>query len=327
MTPVQIRRFADGEVWCQVQESVRGCDVFIIQSTCPPVNDNLMELLLLVDAIKRASAKSITAIMPYYGYARQDRKTKARVPISAALVAKLIESAGVDRVCAIDLHCGQIQGFFSCAVDNLFGQPTLAYAFSKTISNLEDIVVVSPDAGGAERADYFRDALEKITEKKISMAMMNKKRVEDNKVAHMELIGDVNGKNCVIVDDMIDTAGTLCFAAETLKKAGAKSVYACASHGLLNGNGKDNIIKSCLEKVFLLNTIPLPEEKQHEKIITVSIADLVAKAITKIIGSSSLSTLFEHLALISEQKLKENHESENGIEDKTLIKLNGDIIE
>eukprot|EP00818_Percolomonas_sp_WS_P003803 CAMPEP_0117447930 /NCGR_PEP_ID=MMETSP0759-20121206/7130_1 /TAXON_ID=63605 /ORGANISM="Percolomonas cosmopolitus, Strain WS" /LENGTH=441 /DNA_ID=CAMNT_0005240283 /DNA_START=39 /DNA_END=1364 /DNA_ORIENTATION=- len=294
LTPVTIRRFADGETWCQVQESVRGCDVFIVQSTCSPVNDHLMELLLLVDAIKRASARSITAVMPYYGYARQDRKTKARVPISAALVAKLIESAGVERVCSLDLHCGQIQGFFSCAVDNLFGQPKLANAFAQTYQgDLEnDIVVVSPDAGGTERADYFRDALANLLGRDVGMAMMNKKREEANKVARMELIGDVTGKDCIIVDDMIDTAGTLCLAASRLEESGARRVFACASHGLLNGPGVSRIVESVLERVFILNTIPLPQDKQHQKIVSVSVADVLSQTIERINTGSSVSTLF-----------------------------------
>ena len=277
-------------------------DVYVIQSTCTPVNDNFMELCLIVDALKRASCNRITAVVPYYGYARQDRKTKPRVPISAALVSRLLESSGVDRVLSVDLHCGQIQGFFNIPVDNLHAKPVLVDQFYqrivlgeslKTVSDYQGLVVVSPDAGGAERADNFRTALnEQDPSLQASMAVMNKKRVEANKVSTMELVGNVEGKHCVIVDDMIDTAGTLAMCAQILKDNGAKRVFACATHGLFNGAGVKKMEESVIEKVIVTNTVPLPAEKQHEKIIQVCVSKLVGEAIRRVHNEESVSSLF-----------------------------------
>ena len=272
-------------------------DVYVIQSTCTPVNDNFMELCLIVDALKRASCNRITAVVPYYGYARQDRKTKPRVPISAALVSRLLESSGVDRVLSVDLHCGQIQGFFNIPVDNLHAKPVLVQAFHRIILESDEdfsgLVVVSPDAGGAERADNFRTALNHADPKlQASMAVMNKKRVEANKVATMELVGNVEGKHCVIVDDMIDTAGTLVMCAQILKDNGAKRVFACATHGLFNGTGVKKIEESVIEKVIVTNTVPLAPEKTHQKIVSVCVSQLVGEAIRRVHNEESVSSLF-----------------------------------
>eukprot|EP00817_Percolomonadidae_sp_ATCC50343_P007037 CAMPEP_0117420034 /NCGR_PEP_ID=MMETSP0758-20121206/1465_1 /TAXON_ID=63605 /ORGANISM="Percolomonas cosmopolitus, Strain AE-1 (ATCC 50343)" /LENGTH=342 /DNA_ID=CAMNT_0005201433 /DNA_START=18 /DNA_END=1046 /DNA_ORIENTATION=- len=312
LSPINIKRFADGEIWCQVEKSVRGQEVYIIQSTSTPVNDNLMELFVIADACRRASAKSITAVMPYFGYARQDRKTKARVPITASLVAKLIESAGVNRVIAVDLHCGQIQGFFpNIPVDNLYGQPPLAKKIFKELteqykdkenSPLRDhgITIVSPDAGGAERADFFRKCFQKCSGLKCSMAMMNKKREEHNKVAKMELIGDVKDTLCIIVDDMIDTAGTLCKAGDTLKEAGATVVIAASSHGLFNGTAVSRIHKSSLEAIYVLDTVAMSKDKKKtceelkcSKIKYVTVASLLGEAIVRTNRGMSIGELFE----------------------------------
>ncbi|KAF0972048.1 hypothetical protein FDP41_009744 [Naegleria fowleri] len=302
LTETKIYKFADSEIGVQIMENVRGVNVYVIQSTCTPVNDNFMELCLIVDALKRASCNRITAVVPYYGYARQDRKTKPRVPISAALVSRLLESSGVDRVLSVDLHCGQIQGFFNIPVDNLHAKPVLVHAFHHQIilneglkneSDYKGLVVVSPDAGGAERADNFRTALVTLDPKiQASMAVMNKKRLEANKVATMELVGNVEGKHCVIVDDMIDTAGTLVMCAQILKDNGAKRIFACATHGLFNGTGVQRIQDSVIEKVIVTNTVPLAPEKQHPKIIQVCVSELVGEAIRRVHNEESVSSLF-----------------------------------
>mmetsp|Transcript_9150 Transcript_9150/g.13530 ORF Transcript_9150/g.13530 Transcript_9150/m.13530 type:complete len:345 (-) Transcript_9150:1446-2480(-) len=316
LTPVDIQQFADGEIWCQVKKSVRGHDVFIIQSTSTPVNDNLMELFILADACRRASAKSITAIIPYFGYARQDRKTQARVPITASLVARLIETSGINRVVCVDMHCGQIQGFFpTIPSDNLGGQITLAQSIftdltlkyksdtgNKKDSVLSDhhITIVSPDAGGAERADYFRKCFKHYSGLKSNMAMMNKKRDENNMVSKMELIGKVKGTLCIIVDDMIDTAGTLCKAAEMLAEAGATSVICACSHGLFNGKAIERIHNSKLSKVYCLDTIMMSKENEEKmtklgsnKIKYISVAKLLGQTIIRVNRGLSIGELFD----------------------------------
>lgn len=297
---ISIKQFADGEIGIQVQENVRGKDIYIIQPTCPPgVNNNMMELLLLISTMRRASARSITAVMPYYGYARQDRKMQSRVPISAADVARLMESMGVDRVVAVDLHCGQIQGFFSpsCPCDNLDGGVVAIPYFSEMLrrSGIEDddVVVVSPDAGGVYRAKKFRDGLQQMGMKNTGLAMIVKQRQRANMISQMDLVGDVAGKTVIIVDDMIDTAGTLCKAGAELKKFGAKKVYAFATHGLFNGPAITRIEKSDFEKVVVCNTIPLAPNKQIDKIEQLSVAELLANTIHAIQFKTSVSNSFD----------------------------------
>lgn len=292
-----IKRFADGECNIQIHESIRGKDVYIIQPTCYPVNENLVELLLLISTMKRTSARKITAIIPYYGYARADRKMSSRVPISAADVAKMLETMGVDRVIAIDLHSGQIQGFFgpSVPVDNLEAQIIMVEYLlnSKIIEDYSNLVIVSPDAGGVYRAKSFADILISKTNANIGLTMIVKQRVKANEVAKMELVGNVKDCECIIIDDMIDTAGTLCLAAEELKKHGAKKVYAFATHGLFSGNAYRNINQSCLEKVVVTNTIPLRKgEESTEKIVQLSVGVLIAEAIRRIQHNESLSEIF-----------------------------------
>ena len=257
----EVVTFSDGEVSVSIQESVRGSDVFVVQSTSSPVNDHLMELLIMIDAFKRASAGRITAVIPYMGYARQDRKAKARDPISAKLVADLITAAGADRVLSMDLHCPQIQGFFDIPVDHLLGVPILApYFVEKFKDNKDDVMVVSPDLGSVTRARNFANYLD------APIAIIDKRRPKANVSEIMNIIGEINGKNVVIIDDIIDTAGTLCNAANALKERGAKSVRACATHGVLSGPAIQRIEESALEEIILLDTIQLPEEKQIEKI-------------------------------------------------------------
>jgi len=263
LTPMKRERFKDGEIFVQVEQNIRGCDCYIIQSLSTPVNDHIMELLLIIDTCRRASAKRIIAVTPYYGYARQDRKNKPRVPISAAVVAMILECVGLDKLVAVDLHCGQIQGFFKIPVDNLAGAKTLMQYFSQTFKDLKDVCVVSPDAGGVERALNFRKYLAESSELKLSSAMMSKHREKSNEVETMELVGHVDGKDCVIVDDMIDTAGTLSFCAKILKDHGAGRIFACASHALLNGKAIENIEDSVLEDVIVLNSILPTKEKKR----------------------------------------------------------------
>ena len=254
----EVSTFSDGEIVVNIQESVRGADVFIIQSTCSPVNNNLMELLIMIDACKRASAGRITAVIPYYGYARQDRKAKARDPITAKLVANVIVAAGVDRVLTMDLHANQIQGYFDIPVDHLMGGPILVRHFEKM--NIEDLVVVSPDHGSVARARKFAEYLD------VPIAIVDKRRPKNNVSEVMNIIGDVDGKNLILLDDMIDTAGTLCNAAEILKKFGAKDIYACCTHPVLSGPAIERIANSAIKEVIVLDTIPLTEEKQIDKI-------------------------------------------------------------
>lgn len=292
---VTVSRFSDGEVNVMVHENVRGKDVYIVQPTCVPVNENLMELLLMVSTMRRASARRITAVIPYYGYARQDRKMAARVPISAADVARLLEAMGIDRVIAVDLHCGQIQGFFGprVPVDNLDGGLVGVEYFGEQ-HELIHPVIVSPDAGGVARAKNFREWLSrKYDIKDVGLAMIIKQRLKANEIDRMDLVGNVEGSDCIIVDDMIDTAGTLCKAAQHLADHGARNVYAFASHGLFNGPANERITKSALKEVVVVNTTMLPENcAQNPKIKQLDIAPLLAQAIQNIHSKKSVSMLF-----------------------------------
>jgi ribose-phosphate pyrophosphokinase len=279
-----VSRFSDGEVYVQINENVRGQDVFVIQPTCPPVNDTLMELLVMIDAFKRASARRITAVLPYYGYGRQDRKVMPRVPISAKLVADLITAAGASRVLALDLHAGQIQGFFNIPVDHLFAAPVMIDYLAK--KDLQDVVLVSPDAGGVERARAIAKRL------KAGLAIIDKRRDAPNVTAFMYLIGDVDGKDAVIIDDMIDTAGTLIQAADALKREGARRILACAVHGVLSGPAIPRIGSSALEELVICNSIPLPSDQALPKLRVLSVGPLLAEAIRRIHDEESVSTLF-----------------------------------
>ena len=281
----EVSTFSDGEIAVSIQETVRGSDVFVVQSTNAPVNNNLMELLIMVDALKRASAGRITAVMPYYGYARQDRKSRSRDPITAKLVADLITAAGADRVLTMDLHAAQIQGFFNIPLDHLVGMPILAREFVK--KEIEDLVVVSPDLGSVTRARNFANYLD------APIAIIDKRRPKANVSEIMNIIGEINGKNVVIIDDIIDTAGTLCNAANALKERGAKSVRACATHGVLSGPAIQRIEESALEEIILLDTIQLPEEKHIDKIDVVTVAEVFAEAIKRIYNDQCLSSLFD----------------------------------
>jgi len=280
-----IGRFSDGEVFVNINETVRGTDVFIIQPTHPPVNEHLMELLIIIDAFKRASAGRITAVLPYYGYARQDRKAKARDPITAKLVADLLTTAGADRVLTMDLHAAQIQGYFNIPVDHLLGVPILAKYFQN--KNLEDIVVVSPDLGSVTRARNFANHLD------APIAIIDKRRPKANVSEVMNIIGDIKDKNVILIDDMIDTAGTICQAAEALKKFGAKEVYACCTHPVLSGPAIERIQNSEIKELITTDTIQLPEEKRIDKIKVMSVDRLFAEAINRIYKNASVSEIFE----------------------------------
>lgn len=281
-----IREFSDGEHWIQIQENVRGADVFVVQPTCAPTDRNLMQLLLMIDALKRASAERITAVLPYYGYARQDRKDKPRMPISAKLVAMLIESAGAHRVLCVDLHAAQIQGFFDVPVDHLFAAPVMIDALRQA-GQAEGLTVVSPDAGGVERARAFAKHLA------APLAILDKRREQANVADIINIIGEVKGRNCLIVDDLIDTAGTLVKGAEALLEAGASAVSACATHGVLSGPAIERIEKSLVTEVLLTNTIPLRQDALNcSKIRCVSVAPLLARAISSIHEETSVSSLF-----------------------------------
>ncbi|MFZ9595533.1 MAG: ribose-phosphate pyrophosphokinase [Bdellovibrionia bacterium] len=283
---VELRRFSDGELFVEIKENVRGRDVYLIQSTCRPVNDTLMELLIMIDALKRASAKEITAVVPYYGYARQDRKVAPRTPISAKLVADLLTSAGATRVVAMDLHAGQIQGFFNIPFDNLFSSPVLLDYIKQNMPQ-DNLVIVSPDAGGVERARAFAKRLN------ATVAMVDKRRVGPNIAKAMNIIGDVKDKLAIILDDMIDTAGTLTEATEAVMKAGAIQVYAAATHGVLSGPAIERIKNSQIQKAIITDTIPLSEEARASgKIVQLSVADLLAEAIYRIHNYDSVSSLF-----------------------------------
>ena len=280
-----VTKFSDGEISVNIWETVRGLDVYIIQSTCSPVNDNLMELLIMIDAMKRASAGRINAIIPYYGYARQDRKAKARDPITAKLVADLIMAAGADRVLTMDLHANQIQGYFDIPVDHLLGMPILAKYFKER--HMDDLVVVSPDHGSVTRARNLAQYLN------CPIAIIDKRRPEPNKREIMNIIGNIEDKNCIIKDDMIDTAGTICNAANAIKDLGARSVRAAATHPVLSGPAVDRIKASAIEELVLLNTVPLSEEKKLTKMTFLSAAPLFAEAMTRVFTNGSISVLFD----------------------------------
>jgi len=281
----QVTRFRDGECYVQIQENVRGADVFVLQSTCRPVDEHLMELLLMIDALKRASARRITAVIPYYGYARQDRKDKPRVPISSKLVADLLTTAGANRALVIDPHTPQLQGFFNIPVDHLFASPVLVDHFKKLA--LPNLTVVSPDAGGVERARFFAKKID------APLAIVDKRRVEMNVAEVMNVIGDVGERTCLVIDDLIDTAGTLVKTAAALMEKGASLVYACASHPVLSGPAVQNISQSCITEVVVTNTIPLSEAATREpKIKVLNIAGLIGRAIQSIHEETSVSRLF-----------------------------------
>jgi ribose-phosphate pyrophosphokinase len=280
-----VKQFADGETYPQILENVRGADVFVVQPTCHPVNDHLMELLLMISALKLASAERITAVLPYYGYARQDRKDKPRVPISAKLVASLLETAGADRVLALDLHAAQIQGFFDIPVDHLFASPVLVEHFKAL--NIPQLTVVSPDPGGVERARAFAKRLN------CPLAIIDKRRPEANVAEVMNVVGNVEGRHCLVVDDLIDTAGTLVKSTEALLAKGASGVSACATHAVLSGPALKRIEESELDMVVFTNSIPLSEEaRKSKKIRSLSIAGLLAEAIRSIHEETSVSVLF-----------------------------------
>jgi len=286
----QVIRFRDGECYVQIQENVRGADVFVMQPTCRPVDEHLMELLLMIDALKRASARRITAVMPYFGYARQDRKDKPRSPISSKLVADLLTTAGTHRALIVDLHTPQLQGFFNIPVDHLFASPVLVDHFRKLA--LPNLTVVSPDAGGVERARFFAKKVD------AALAIVDKRRVEINVAEVMHVIGDVDGRTCLIIDDLIDTAGTLVKTADALMENGATSVYACASHAVLSGPAVENITNSVIKEVVVTNTIPLSPEadaartQKGGKISVLSIAGLIGRAIQANHEETSVSKLF-----------------------------------
>ena len=281
-----VGKFNDGESAINIGEVVRGSDVFVIQSTCTPVNDNLVELLIMIDALKRASAGRITAVMPYFGYARQDRKAKARDPISAKLVANLITVAGADRVLTMDLHTPQLQGFFDIPVDHLLGVPVLAGYFQEKFKSYDDLVAVSPDVGSVTRTRKFAERLD------IPIAIIDKRRPKANVSEIMNVVGDVKNKKVVLIDDLIDTGGTICNAAGALIEMGATEVYACCTHGVLSGPAFEKIENSCIKELVTLNTIPLPAGRNTKKITSLSVAAIFAEAIERIYGDKSISTLF-----------------------------------
>ncbi|EJT6165708.1 ribose-phosphate diphosphokinase [Clostridium perfringens] len=284
----EVGTFSDGEISVNIKETVRGCDVFIVQSTCSPVNNNLMELLIMIDAFKRASAGRINAVIPYYGYARQDRKAKSRDPITAKLVADLLTAAGADRVLTMDLHAAQIQGYFNIPVDHLLGSPILAkYFVEKGLADRDDVVVVSPDLGSVTRARKFADKLN------APIAIIDKRRPKANVSEIMNIIGDVKDKVCILIDDMIDTAGTITNAANALKDLGAKNVYACCTHGVLSGPAFERINNSAIEELVMLNTIALPEGEGLNKFKSLSVAPIMADAINRIYDDEPLSGLFQ----------------------------------
>ncbi len=281
----EVTRFADGEVYVEIKENVRGVNCFVVQPTCAPVNDNLMELLVMIDALKRASAGSIIAVIPYFGYARQDRKSKPRTPISARLVADLLTAAGVNRVLAIDLHAGQIQGFFNIPVDHVYGMPVLMDHLRTQFSS--DAVIVSPDAGGVERARAYSKRLG------ASLAIIDKRRPAPNVSEVVNIIGDVRGRDAIIIDDMVDTAGTLCAAAQAVMDKGARAVFACASHGVLSNPALQRIIASPLQELLITDTVPPREDvRACSKIKVLTVAKLLGEAVKRIHHGDSISSLF-----------------------------------
>lgn len=279
-----LKRFSDGEIRFQILENVRGADVFVVQPSCPPVNESIMELLIMIDAFKRASARRITAVMPYYGYARQDRKDRPRVPISAKVLGDLLTAVGVNRLLTMDLHAGQIQGFFNIPVDHLFAAPVILDYFESV--NLPDVTIVSPDAGGVERARFLAKQL------KTDLAIIDKRRVDANEAEIMNIIGDIQGKDVVIVDDMIDTAGTLVKAAQALRDQGARKIFAAVTHPVLSGPAISRLESSVLEKVIVTNSIKIGPEKQIERLEILSVAALMGEAICSIHEETSVSRLF-----------------------------------
>ncbi|MDQ0274051.1 ribose-phosphate pyrophosphokinase [Peptoniphilus koenoeneniae] len=288
MAKCEVKKFSDGEIQLDIGETARGKDVYIIQSTSSPVNDNLMELLILLDALKRASAGRINVVIPYYGYARQDRKTKAREPITSKLVADLLETAGADRVVAMDLHAGQIQGYFNIPVDHLSAIPYLSNYFEKIVKDSsEDFVVVSPDLGGVTRARTFANRLN------LPIAIIEKRRPKPNVSEVMNIIGDIEGKDCILIDDIVDTAGTICQAAKALKDNGAKKVYGCATHAVLSGPAYDRIESSVMEEFVVTDTIKVGEDKLKGKLSQISVAPIFASAIRRINANTSVSQMFD----------------------------------
>lgn len=281
----EVMRFSDGEIQIRLEDSVRGCDCYIIQSTCAPVNDHLMEVLIMIDALKRASAKAINVVLPYYGYGRQDRKARARDPITAKLVANLLETAGADRVISLDLHAMQIQGFFDIPVDHLVGVPILGQYFKQ--KELQDIVVVSPDHGGVVRARRLADDLQ------APLAIIDKRRPEPNVSEVMNIIGSVKGKTCILIDDIIDTAGTIVLAADALLKEGAKEIYACCTHPVLSGPAMERLERAPIKEIIVTNTIPITHPNPSRKIRVLSVAPLVGEAIIRVHEELSISKLFE----------------------------------
>jgi len=281
----EVSRFSDGEVYVQINENVRGADVFVIQPTCPPVNDTLMELLIMIDALKRASAHRITAVLPYYGYSRQDRKVQPRVPITAKLVADLLEAAGINRVLALDLHAGQIQGFFKVPVDHLFAGPVVMIDYLRK-KELHDPVIVAPDAGGVERARAIAKRFN------AGLAIIDKRREGPNQAAAMHLIGEVKGRDAVVIDDMVDTAGTLIQAVSALAREGARRILACGVHAVLSGPALERIAASPLEEVVVTNSIPVSAAKRAARVTVLSVAPLLGEAIRRIHDEESVSTLF-----------------------------------
>ncbi|MGM9993912.1 MAG: ribose-phosphate diphosphokinase [Candidatus Avigastranaerophilus sp.] len=284
--PMIVKNFADGEIYVQVQESIRGDDVFIVQPICNPVNENLMELLIIIDAFKRASAKSITAVIPYYGYARQDRKTSGREAITAKLVADLLTTAGADRILAMDLHTGQIQGFFNILVDHIYATNVIVDYVKKLEIPKDDLVIVSPDMGGVTRSRYFAKQMD------CPMAIIDKRRNRHNEAIAVNIIGDIADKTCIMFDDIIDTAGTICGAAQLLKEKGAKDVYVCATHPVFSGPALERLEKAPIKEVIVTNTIPLNKSFLPEKIKQLSVAPLLGEAISRIHDGESVSSLF-----------------------------------
>lgn len=283
--PMVRKRFADGELYIQIQESIRGCDVYLVQPTCHPVNDHLMELLIMIDACRRASARQITAVIPYYGYARADRKTAGRESITAKLVANLMTKAGANRVLAMDLHSAQIQGYFDIPCDHVYGSPVVIdYIASK---HIDDLVVVSPDVGGVARARAFAKKLNDAP-----LAIIDKRRQAHNVAEVMNLIGDVRGKTAVLVDDMIDTAGTICEGARLLRREGAEQVYACATHAVFSPPASERLSSGLFEEVIVTNTIPVPDERRFDQLTILSVANLLGEAIWRIHEESSVSSMF-----------------------------------
>ncbi|QED45883.1 ribose-phosphate diphosphokinase [Cytobacillus dafuensis] len=281
-----VQRFSDGEITINIEESIRGCDVYVIQSTSSPVNEHLMELLIMIDALKRASAKTINIVMPYYGYARQDRKARSREPITAKLAANLLETAGATRVITLDLHAPQIQGFFDIPIDHLMGVPILAdYFKSKAMDG--DLVIVSPDHGGVTRARKMAERL------KAPIAIIDKRRPKPNVAEVMNIVGNIEGKIAILIDDIIDTAGTITLAANALVEHGASEVYACCTHPVLSGPAIDRIQNSSIKELVVTNSIALPEEKKIEKIVHLSVAPLIGEAIIRVHEEQSVSTLFD----------------------------------